>query len=438
MHHDPRDCPVSTRSAAAIAHAEQALWRMATYFGDPFADLDAAIQEDPGWVLPLVMKANCLLSATEQPMLEQAHALLDLAGAATGANARERAHVAASRTCALGHWREACDQWERILVEHPRDFLALWSAHLFDFFRGDAGNLHRRVARVLPAWSADTPMYAHVRALEAFGLEESNHYDSALESAQAALALQPREPWAIHAAAHVHEMRGDHQHGARWLESRIADWSGDNAFAFHNWWHLALFRLEQLDTAGALELFDAQIVAGDAMALQHIDVCALLWRLRILGVDVGDRWQHAAQRWTDRAPVAGHYAFNDLHAAMAFVGADRDAQARSLLAAVEARATDVDGGHLSRIAGEIGVPLLRGVIAHGEGDHAGAVEQLLPLRGRHHAMGGSHAQRDVIELTLLDAAIGAGHRALARHLLNERLFAKPGTPLTAHWERRLG
>lgn len=439
MYTDPRGVPVATSSPQALAHAEQAMWRMLSYFGDPLQDIDAAIAEDPDWVLPLVMKANCYLFASEHMPVQGARALLDRARELLDAgkgNERERDHVAASAACAAGHWRQACDLWDRILVEHPRDVLALQSGHLFDFYRGDARNLQRRVTRVLPAWSPDVPLYAHVQAMHAFGLEESNQYDRAMDAAQAALAVDRREPWAVHAVAHVHEMRGEYQQGAQWLDSRVDDWAPDNGFAFHNWWHLGLFHLEQMDTARTLELFDTQVATGNEMALQHVDVCAMLWRLRLLGVDVGDRWQQAATRWPTATPERGHYAFNDFHAALAYVASGDMAQARDVLAAVEARAagTTEDPGEMAAV---VGVPLLRGLIRYGEGDYAAASDLLLGMREHSHRFGGSHAQRDVIEQTLLDATIRAGRKPLARHLLNERLLAKSASPLTGYWAARV-
>ncbi|HET9204771.1 MAG TPA: tetratricopeptide repeat protein, partial [Burkholderiaceae bacterium] len=56
-----------------------------------------------------------------------------------------------------------------------------------------------------------------------------------------------------------------------------------------------------------------------------------------------------------------------------------------------------------------------------------------------HRFGGSHAQRDVIDQTLLAAAsAGPGVRSLGRAVLNERRSAKPASPLTRHWAERLG
>ena len=273
-----------------------------SYYGDPIAALDAAIEADPSWSLPWLMKANALLMMTESGYAQLAVDCLARATALAGtANDRQRAHLAATRLLADGQWAGACSAWERILLDHPQDLVALHSAHIFDFNRGDARNLQRRVTRVLPMWSPNAPLYSYVLGMHAFGFEENNLYRQALESAETALDIEPRDPWAIHAVAHVHEMQGQHEAGTAWLKSNSAVWSPDDALAFHNWWHLALFHLGRCDTVTALELLDERVMPGAATALQRLDVTAMLWRLRLLGVDVGDRWDALARAW----PMAG-------------------------------------------------------------------------------------------------------------------------------------
>jgi hypothetical protein len=436
---DPRGCPVSTTSQAAIDHLEQAMWRLASYFGDPIADLDAAIGEDPGWILPYLVKSNALLTMAEQRFNRMAEGCLAEGVAASGGrslHARELAHLAATRACLAGQWRTACDSWDAILVDHPQDLAALLPAHLFDFYRGDSLNLRKRVARVLPDWSPSAPLYSYVLGQYAFGLEECNLYPQALEAGERALALERRDPWAVHAVAHVHEMLGRYEDGAHWLASRESDWSPDNGFAFHNWWHLALFHVEKLDTDAALRIFDEHVAPGAELALQQVDAAALLWRLKLMDVDVGDRWSRLAPVWPAAAPDAGFYSFNDLHAVLTHVGAGDIGQAKSLLDIATAGAGMATT--CGAAAAEAGVPLMRSVIAMAEGRPDEAVHGLLAVRETAHRFGGSHAQRDLVEQTLLAAAIRAGRRPLAKHLLNERLMAKPASPLTDFWSRRVG
>ena len=434
---DLRGCAVSTGSATAVAHVEQALESMLSYFGDPFVALERAIEADPDWAHAHTLKATLLLTAGEHGATQQAREVLATAAQLSAhANERERAHIVAARAAANGEWERACELWEAILVQSPRDVAALLFAHLFDFYRGDALNLKRRPQRVLARWSADLPLYGYVLGLAAFGMEESGHYAEAEDTGRAALALNPRDPWAIHAVTHVFEMQGRHRAGAEWLASRRQDWAVDNGFAFHNWFHTVLFHLEVMDTGAALEVYDTHLADCADMALQRVDRTAILWRLKLLGVDVASRFAALRRTWSTEAPAAGFYAFNDLHALMSCIGAEEESGADALLEAMMAPSTS--GSSNARMTRKVGLPLARAFRAYGRGRWSEATEGLLRVRDGAHVFGGSHAQRDIVTLTLMDAAVRAGQRDLAAHILAERHAAKQGTPLTAFWQRRVG
>jgi hypothetical protein len=435
---DRRGNPVGTTSADALEHAERALWRMCSFFDAPLADLDAASAADPGWMLPHVMRASFLLTLTEPSLLADARAALDQADLlAAQAPAREREHLAAAGRCAAGDWAGACALWEQILLRHPRDLYALQWAHLFDFYRGDVRQLRQRVARVLPEWPADDVLRPYLLGMYAFGLEENNLYAEAETVGREALAGTAKVPWATHAVAHVMEMQGRYDEGQRWLHEQAGVWSEDNGFAGHHWWHLALFHLEAMDVAGALALYDAhQGSANAVLTLQRLDGASLLWRLQLLGAETGERWADLAQGWDLSPRDAGHSVFNDLHALLALLGQRDTRRAAGLVAAVQRRA-EHGGDSNAAVAREVGLPLLRGLLAFDAGEATEAVHLLLPLRERLHGIGGSHAQRDLVEQTLLAACGRGGDRGLGRALLNERRLAKPLTPLTEHWARCL-
>jgi hypothetical protein len=140
--------------------------------------------------------------------------------------------------------------------------------------------------------------------------------------------------------------------------------------------------------------------------------------------------------WPTAAPELGFYSFNDLHAVLTHVGAGDISGARRVLEIAEAGAGAATT--CGAVAADTGVPLMRSVVALGESRPDEAVDGLLAVRETAHRFGGSHAQRDLVEQTLLAAAIRAGRRPLAKHLLNERLMAKPESPLTEYWKRRVG
>jgi hypothetical protein len=439
---DARGNPCSSTSAEAREAVERALWRMMSFYDTPLADLDAAIAADPTWVLPHVMKAGFLLSLTEPALLEEVAAHLARARAlADAASARERAHLEAVQQVSEGRWHAACRTWDDLLVELPRDALALQWAQLWDFYRGDANSLRQRPARALPEWDEGDPLYPCVLALYAFGLEECNLYPQAEDVGRRALALDPRVPWAVHAVAHVMEMQGRFEEGSGWLRQHQPHWADGNGFAGHLWWHKGLFRLEALDTAGVLRLVDNHL-SGAALqvTLQRVDAAAMLWRLHLLGADVSALGRALLDGWDLSAASAGYYAFNDLHAVLAMLGAGDIARAETHVARCAERALSPEDARRANhlMAREVGLPLMRGLLAFARGDAASACELMHPARVLAQRFGGSHAQRDLIDQTLIAAAARGGSRALGRALLNERRMAKPVTPLTRHWIEQLG
>jgi tetratricopeptide (TPR) repeat protein len=394
---------------------------------------------DPAWVLPRLMKAGFLLSLTEASLVAAARAELDAAEPTMAhATRRERDHLGALRRLAAGDWPGACGAWEGLLLQHPRDALALQWAHLFDFYRGDALNLRQRIARVLPEWDEADPLWPHVLALHAFGLEESRLYDEAEAAGRRALAASPQVPWAMHAVAHVMEMQGRHVEGAQWLSQWEAHWAVGNGFSGHLGWHHGLFALEALDHARALQRFDTYLrTSPEQITLLRLDAAALLWRMQLLAIDVGPRWQQLVGGWDLSAAAAGQSAFNDLHGLLALLGSG-DGQAGETWVRHCIERADAGSGSNRDVMREVGAPLLRGLLAFGRGRYGDAIEALYPARDHTRRIGGSHAQRELIDQTLLAAAARSGHVAVGRALLNERRLARANTPLTDHWAHALG
>ena len=430
---DARDNPVSTRSQAALAHAEVALWRMASFFDAPLADLDAATVEDPNWCLPHLKRASFLLTLTEPSLLPDVHLALAKAQALMRhATDRERMLFAAATACASGQWRSARAQWQAVLQAHPRDLLALQCAHLFDFYVGDAAALQSRPEQALLRLDAADPLRPYVQGMHAFGLEENAHYDRAEASGREAVAGPAKVPWATHAVTHVMDMQGRFADGLAWLKAQESTWAEGNGFANHHWWHAALFHLEAMDVPSALAVYDQHLSSAHAsVTLNRLDGAALLWRLHLLGADVGTRWFDAAQGWDLSPEFAGLSAFNDLHAVWVLVGQQRLSGATALVAEVERRAHSGSASE-AREVNDIAVPLLRGMLAFAQADSAQALRFIWPLRPQLHRLGGSHAQRDAVSQTLLVAALRCGESAASNELLAART-GKQNTPLTQHW-----
>ena len=326
---------------------------MMSFYDTPLADLDAAIAADPG--LGAAARDEGRLPA--QP---------DRAGAGgrgrrrTCRSARDRvgaprrrANAPTSKPCRPwleGRWQAACRVWDELLVEHPRDALALQWAQLWDFYRGDAdgaapapGARAARVGRSRPAVSRTCWRCTPSASRSATCTRRPRR------SAAARWPPTPRVPWAVHAVAHVMEMQGRFEEGAAWLRQHQADWAEGNGFAAHLWWHKALFRLEALDLAGVLRLIDNHL-RGDALqiTLQRVDAAALLWRLHLLGERRRRAMRRAAAK-TGTCPTrhAGHYAFNDVHAVLAMLGAGDVARAEAWVARCAERAMTPDDARRS-------------------------------------------------------------------------------------------
>ncbi len=432
----PRDAlgnTVSGAGSAVIDAYARALREFQCYIGDPVATIDAALSQRPEFVMGHVLRAYLHLLGTEPGGLPLARAALEAAGGLP-ANARERAHLRTIANILCGQWHAASRVLEDLSIDHPHDALALQAGHLIDFLTGSSRMLRERIARALPAWSPDMPGYHALLGMHAFGLEETGHYARAEAAGRRAVELESRDGWAWHAVAHVMEMQARPRAGIAWLRNDTDAWAQESFFSVHNWWHLALFHLDLDNVTEVLKLFDGPIYGKRSQVLlDMIDASALLWRLHLRGIDVGARWQAVADAWEPIA-AAGNYAFNDAHAMMAFVGAQRAHAANAVLEAQQRvlaydRAGAVAGaGDNVVFTREIGAPLTHAIQAFGAARYAEVVNLLRPIRNDAQRFGGSHAQRDLIDLTLIEAALRDGQQALARALTAERSDVKPTSP----------
>jgi hypothetical protein len=268
----------------------------------------------------------------------------------------------------------------------------------------------------------------------AFGLEESGNYQLAEHHGLAAVDANPDDVWATHAVTHVYEMQGRIDEGIRFLRGSEANWGSGNLFTVHNWWHLALYLLEAERSDEALAIYDRQVHTDRSagVPLEMVDASALLWRLQLDGIATGDRFAPLAEAWATRTYDEPWYVFNDLHAVMALAGAGRLADARAVIDRLDTYVATAAPSSNLRMTAEVGLPACRSVLAYIEDRHADVVAELLPIRTILARFGGSHAQRDALQRTLVASALRAGRVDLARALLNERI----GVRETSVWSRR--
>ena len=422
-------------SAEALEAYDRALDHLVRFQVEMVPACVDAVTADPGFALGHVMNAYMALMSTDGAATAEARERFRSARVDESVlDARERAHLDAARRWLGGDMLGAGEVLASLTIEHPRDLLALSVGHQIDFFTGNARSLRDRIGRSLSSWGPDEPDYGFLLGMYAFGLEECNLYGRSEEVGHRALDANSDDVWAIHAVVHTFEMQGRVPEGISFMRQREPHWTAGNFLNVHNSWHLALFALQGDDVEEALKIYDRVLLPDgeDDMALHLLDATSLLWRLHLDSHAVGERFRPLADAWA-RCLTPGLYPFNDMHAAMAYVGAGNDTALRSLineLEAVAAKPGSPDTGSL--LTQSVGLPVCRAIRAYGDADHQSVVHDLMDVRLRLHTFGGSHAQRDVVERTLLLSAIAAGELDLASSLLSERLALNEAS--TWSWE----
>jgi tetratricopeptide (TPR) repeat protein len=425
---DCRGMPTSCGDADVLATMETALEEFLGFRGDCVATIERTLKRDPAFVMGHCFKAAVLAQSMETRIYADMVRAVEAAEALSQrACARECGHTAAMRAWIDGDFHAAVQKWEEVLTHHPFDLLALALIHLTDVLLGDVTGQRDAVARVFALWDESVPGYEFLLAFYSFGLEENRDFAHAEELGRRAIAMRPDHPYAVHAVAHVMEMQGRQSGGIWFMNQHVDTWAASN-FSNHLWWHLALFHLDLDQVDKVLEIYDTGLRSNRASGdkYEELDAAALLWRLKLLDIDTGTRWSDLAERW-EPAVNDTLYAFNDVHAMMAFVADNRRAAADTLVNANERyleHASDANAA-MSR---EIGMPFTLALRDYGEGKYAACVERLLPVRYRTHRLGGSFAQRDIIGWTLLEAALRARQFDLALALANERCALKPSSP----------
>lgn len=413
-------------SATSIDHFNRALSHLVRFQPELVTESEKAFATDPTCVMAKVLRSYAGAMSSEWPDTRDS---AELVKGATPVNDRERAHVTAISAWAGGDMHAAGRILDGILADHPRDLLALAVGHQVDFLTGDARNLRGRVERARPHFNSADVDVSFLDGMWSFGLEEWGDYARAEDAGLRSVATSADDVWGIHAVVHTYEMQGRVGDGIRYLEGRRKNWMEGTFFNVHNAWHLALYLLECEEYARALAIYDEVIhnAKSAGAAMEMLDGSSLLWRFFLDGIDTGGRFAPLADAWAAKDSLPW-YVFNDLHAIMALVGAGRQAEADAVVARLEGFARGEGGSVANRVmVGGAGLAAARALAAFGRGDHREVVEQLAPVRHHLSVFGGSHAQRDAYQRTLVTSALKAGQRALAELLLEERLETRPSS-----------
>ena len=439
MTQDAQGHHLSGATETIITAYDQAVRAFNLVHGDAVGLFDTARRDAPEFAMAHLGKAWVFTVANDPGLRAQAEALVETARKLS-LNEREDAHLAALSHLCEGARAAAVGVLDRHLMRYPFDLVAHQGAALTDGFLGRFHLIRDRSARALPLWSKDQPGYGTLLALHGFGLEEAGDYARAEDESRAAAELEPLSFWPHHTVSHVMEMTGRPEDGLGWMAAREALWSTPGHLnQVHIWWHKALFHLELGQHEAALAIYDGPLRATQRpVALSLTNASALLWRLDTLGcdpsgLDLGDRWRDLAALWEGHAD-GKCLVFADIHAAMAELGSGRETAVERRLAAM--RETAAGGAEAAQLYRRVGIPVVEGLRAFRRGAYAEAVDLLLPARFDLWQIGGSHAQRDVVNWTLTEAAIRAGLRDVALSFAHERLATRPRSAPNRRFLRR--
>jgi tetratricopeptide (TPR) repeat protein len=340
---------------------------------------------------------------------------------------REQLNCAMLRAWVEGDLESSIRLCDQVSDDFPRDLAIVKSHQYFEFNRGNSPEM-LRIALKVGAANSDV---AYVYGMKAFGYEQCHLLEEAESEARSALAMRRKEPWAQHALAHVFLTRGRMDEGAQFLEDAENTWTGLNSFMLtHLWWHLALFYLSQGRDRDALKAYDEHCwgVAKN-YSQDQVGAVSLLARFEIAGLDVGSRWQDLGDHLQARAQDTIQ-PFLSLQYLYGLARARRP-EAETLLQAVREYAERAPP-FTRTVWREVALPACEGLYSYAFGDFERAWHHLSVAVPRMAEAGGSHAQRDLFEQVLLDAALQSGKLAVAQHMLELRRSADPhGVPVNA-------
>jgi len=417
---------VTTGSPDALAAIDHFADEIMTFGLNAGAILDR-LDADPACVIAHAHAAALLMFLYTGDAAAQARPHLDrVRPHLGGASEREQIYFRAIDDWTVGDLDRAVDGHRRIARDWPRDLVSARVGQVHCINLGD----NEGILAFGEAATRARPDDPDALAMAAFGLEQCHRLAEAERVGRRATELRRTTAWAHHAVAHVMETQGRLAEGRAWMEGLADTWEGCNSFMYtHNWWHAALFRLDQDDIAGALDIFDRHLWTRMRTYCQdQVNAIALLVRLELRGAEVGGRWRDVAAYLGGRARE-NVLAFLDLHYLYALARAGDDKAADELVDAIAARAARAKPFERSTWA-EVALPLARAMVAHARGRWTESTDRFAPALAQLQLIGGSHAQRDLWHQLHLDALIRAGRRGDARAILEQRRQARPDVPWT--------
>ncbi len=433
MFADRYDLALSTASAAARDAYVQGCALALTFYPGAIEAFERALVADPGFSLAHAAKAQVLMR--EGNVVAARAALAAAKDLATGLSLREISHINYFDLAFAGQTDAAIDALYAHLAIWPRDALVLATAANPNGLIGASGRIGQKhqIATLMdslaPHYGDDFWFLAHY----AMALSEDGQLAAARTKIQRSVAANPNNAHGAHGFAHVCYESGEADTARAYLSSWLATYPRDGFFHGHLNWHLSLCEIEAGNWTEALSVY------RDAIALDRhsggpqqrvSDGAAFLWRSELAGHPRdAAAWRAMYDYATSKLPSPGS-GLADLHVILAHAVMGDDAGLHSLSRRME------DMARAGRYPSGSYLPTLsRGFAAFERGDFFSAIEVLAPLAAANERIGGSRAQHDLIDFTLLKAYLEAGRAEEARRLLGARRLGASGVPVAGRaWE----
>ncbi len=422
MNRDRYDLPLTTTSDRAAAHYRDGVDCMLSAWHGAEDAFDQAITEDPGFALAHIARARL-----HQLNMEGKEARAVAARArqlVAGATPREMSHVEVMAAVIESKPKIATDAAEAHLDECPRDALVLallLGAFGLYAFSGrtdhDAAKL-AICARNATHYGEDWWFLSYL----GWSHTEAGNLRKGRALSERALTLRSANANAAHGLSHAMFEQGDMEAGRAFIAQWLPVHDRKSFLHGHLAWHGALSALDAGDLDGALAVYEQQIKpAGRPYPPLNIftDGASLLWRLSLAGkTGLEPHWRDMVAYGEKYFPQAGAH-FADVHHALAAAMTGSDTL-ETRMAQLEERAAS---GKLA--PGPAAIDLCRGIKAFANGDNDHAIRLLEPAMSELARIGGSHAQRELWEDTLIVACLRAGHGNKAARLISTRLERRP-------------
>lgn len=399
---------LSTRSAKARDAYDLGVRKFLGAEPGVAAAFNAALDADDGLALAHIGIAREMQLRGRS---EEAKACLDRArNLASRLSTRERSHINASGLLLEGKPAEARAAVYRHVEEWPKDVMVAQTCTSVFGLIGLSG-LPGREAEQLAYTSRLEPHYGEdwwFRAQLAFAQLEVGQLSRAEENVEHALATNPASAHSAHIRAHVFYENQQDEDGLRYISDWWEGYDPEATFYNHVSWHVGLWALETGDLDRMWQILDDEIAPESSAGppLNNLtDTAALLFRAELMGVDVPiERWRKISEYALARFPKPG-LAFADVHAAIAHArSANRDA--------LDMIIEDACGP-----AGDLTRTIANGYKEMEDQNWFKAAEYFEDAIRDHARIGGSNAQRDLIDFSLAACLVRDGRRQEARTVL---------------------